>query len=426
MFLVKSSVKMLFVYLSLVKFTLLNIGGFLCLIADLRRLYLLFLGFITLLLYDNCKCLKYMKSFLCLLPITLALLVTSLAHATNEDWSGDTAQPPVTMFLNGPNDLNNCLTNLNQEKVIKVHDFLKKMVRLDISGDGFDYDYDDDADADGDDCSRQARKKKYQKYYDLYNVLSLRYYEGQSVTSFLNYMIHNKKTTVINHPLMEAMLKLCDDYKDHEGITIGNMFAEVENKKHTDENIQVLLRYKSNDVADLYFDGSSDENVFTCCDGKNDCANDYSESIKSTNPIGFDGDICNITSMMVELSCDGSDAGTGSDGSIDYTSPICSNCVNGKFMVGKLHGNGENNCAYGSDASWNCPAAGTTFTEADALLAGGVVCAAYVTVALVKYRDKKRTSRARRALAWFLSPITEPVNYLRRLCDYDLVPPQPW
>jgi len=61
-------------------------------------------------------------------------------------------------------------------------------------------------------------------------------------------MIYNEPAKVINRPLMEALFKLCNNYQDRLGITIGNMFAEVEKQKHTDENINAFLRYKANNI----------------------------------------------------------------------------------------------------------------------------------------------------------------------------------
>jgi len=58
------------------------------------------------------------------------------------------------------------------------------------------------------------------------------------------------------------MRKLCDIYKDRQGITIGNMLAEVEKQKHTDEDVNDFLRYKANSVEAqckaLYSDDDTD------------------------------------------------------------------------------------------------------------------------------------------------------------------------
>ncbi|MDP0590394.1 MAG: hypothetical protein QS748_14870, partial [Candidatus Endonucleobacter bathymodioli] len=208
------------------------------LIVDRRVLYLQYLGFMLLLFCDNGKRLNYMRYFLCL-PIALVLLVTSLAYATNKNCQHATIQTPVTMLLNRPNSLDQYLTVLRDEPVINIHNFLKDIVWLERD--------------DGENNSAYKKrtffnKKHYQKFYDLYCVLSLQYYKGQSFTGFVKYMIYNEPDKVISRPLMEALFKLCNDYQDRPGITIGNMFAEVENKKHTDEDINAFLRYKANSL----------------------------------------------------------------------------------------------------------------------------------------------------------------------------------
>ncbi|MDP0589654.1 MAG: LDL receptor domain-containing protein [Candidatus Endonucleobacter bathymodioli] len=192
--------------------------------------------------FDNCKGIKYIKHFLCL-PVMLALLVTSLAHATGKNCQHATIQPPVTMLLNRPNSLDKYLTVLRDEPVVNIHNFLKDIVWLERD------------DGENDNAYKKRtffNKKHYQKFYNLYCVLSLQYYKGQSFTGFVKYMIYNEPDKVISRPLMEALFKLCNDYQDRPGITIGNMFAEVENKKHTDEDINAFLRYKANSLDAQY------------------------------------------------------------------------------------------------------------------------------------------------------------------------------
>jgi len=210
-------------------------------IVNLRRLYVLYLGFRPLFFFDNNKHLQYVKSFLCL-PIALALLVTSLANATTDNSQNTTAQPPITMLLNKPNYLDKCLTALSKELVIDLHNFLEDLAWLERD--------------DGENNSIEKRiffdQRHYHKYYDLYHMLSLRYYKGQSITNFVKCIIYNEPVKVISRPLMTAMRKLCEDYKNSQGITIGHMLAEVEKQKHTDEDINAFLRYKANSIEAQY------------------------------------------------------------------------------------------------------------------------------------------------------------------------------
>ncbi|MDP0589203.1 MAG: hypothetical protein QS748_08435 [Candidatus Endonucleobacter bathymodioli] len=233
-------------------FSIFRIGILVRLIADRKHLFIQYLDFMPLLFCDNCKHLKHIKYFL-FFPITLALLVTSIAYAANENCQTATAQPSVAILLSSPNYLNQCLTALSKETVINIHSFLKGMMLLEI-------DYSGNKSANKKGVSFTQRQN--QNYYDLYRVLSLRYYKGQSFTSFLTYMIYNKPPKVINRPLMGAMLKLCEVYKERIGITIGNMLEEVEKQKHSDEDINALLRYKANSVEAqckaLYSDDDTD------------------------------------------------------------------------------------------------------------------------------------------------------------------------
>ncbi|MDP0589657.1 MAG: hypothetical protein QS748_10890 [Candidatus Endonucleobacter bathymodioli] len=71
---------------------------------------------------------------------------------------------------------------------MNLHDFLKNIMWLER-----------------DDGENNSIKKKiffdsrhYQKYYGLYSVLSLRYYKGQSVTSFVKWIIYNEPAKVIS------------------------------------------------------------------------------------------------------------------------------------------------------------------------------------------------------------------------------------
>ncbi|MDP0562069.1 MAG: LDL receptor domain-containing protein [Candidatus Endonucleobacter sp. (ex Gigantidas childressi)] len=202
---------------------------------SLRLLYLS-----PLLYCNNRKYLKYINSYLCLL-IALMLPATSLIYATNEDFQNVTANSPVTILLNKPNYLDECLTALRGKSVITLNNFLKTMIQL-------------EADTDENNYTQESKvffnQTQYAQFYNLYHVLSLRYYQGMSLTGFMSYMIYNKPTQTFNRPLMQAMLTLCYNYKDQFGITIGKMLDEVDKQEHTDENINAFLRYKANSVKD--------------------------------------------------------------------------------------------------------------------------------------------------------------------------------
>ncbi|MDP0562564.1 MAG: hypothetical protein QS721_09685 [Candidatus Endonucleobacter sp. (ex Gigantidas childressi)] len=211
-------------------------------IATNSRLYSQLLSFITLLPCYNLKRLRYINYF-CYLLIALILLATLPIYAANENCQNTTTIQPIVMLLNKPNYLDECLTVLRKEPVIKVYDFLKAMMLLE-----------DDEGDDGEKRSVKERKiiciqRQYPELYNLYSVLSLRYYQGTSFTDFMNYIIHNKPAPVVSRPLMEAMLKLCDCYKARQDIiTVGSMLEEVEKQKHTDDNINAFLRYKANNI----------------------------------------------------------------------------------------------------------------------------------------------------------------------------------
>ncbi|MDP0589528.1 MAG: low-density lipoprotein receptor class A repeat-containing protein [Candidatus Endonucleobacter bathymodioli] len=204
-------------------------------------------------LHANTKSAGYINPFLFLL-MALPLLVTSLTYATNDNRHNITPPPPVTIFLNSPNYLANCFALLAGQPVIKVHSFLKRMIQLETDEDETSYT----------EASRvffsQSQGSEFNSLYCLYQNLSLRYYKSPSATDFMRYMIYNEPVQVVTRPLMAAMLKLCDDYNDRLGITIGKMLAEVEGHKYTDENINAFLRYKSNrlDVHDKYLYISKD------------------------------------------------------------------------------------------------------------------------------------------------------------------------
>ncbi|MDP0590183.1 MAG: low-density lipoprotein receptor class A repeat-containing protein [Candidatus Endonucleobacter bathymodioli] len=203
--------------------------------------------------HANTKSAGYINPFLFLL-MALPLLVTSLTYATNDNRHNITPPPPVTIFLNSPNYLANCFALLAGQPVIKVHSFLKRMIQLETDEDETSYT----------EASRvffsQSQGSEFNSLYCLYQNLSLRYYKSPSATDFMRYMIYNEPVQVVTRPLMAAMLKLCDDYNDRLGITIGKMLAEVEGHKYTDENINAFLRYKSNrlDVHDKYLYISKD------------------------------------------------------------------------------------------------------------------------------------------------------------------------
>jgi len=252
MFLVIFFVKLLLAYLSLVKLHPLKIGILLYSIAERRHPLLRHLGFIPFLPCDNGKLLRNIKFSLCF-PIILVLITTSLTYAANDNCHNYTSKPPVTMLLNEPNYLDKCLTDLSNELVINIHNFLEYLELFEL----------DDGENDSIKKSTFFNKRHHQEYYDLYCVLSLRYYKGQSFTGFVRYMIYNEPARVISRPLLEAMRKLCNDYKDRPGITIGNMLTEVAKQKHTDENIKAFLRYKANDIETQHKALYSDDNTST-------------------------------------------------------------------------------------------------------------------------------------------------------------------
>ncbi|MDP0562068.1 MAG: hypothetical protein QS721_06965 [Candidatus Endonucleobacter sp. (ex Gigantidas childressi)] len=323
------------------------------------RLSLQLLNFFPLLCFNNRKHLKYTSHCLSLLT-ALILPATSLTYAGDDNGQKIKTIPPVTILLNKPNYLDECLTALREESVITLHDFLISMLHLERNNNRSSYPHAFPLFYD---------KDQFAKFYSLYHVLSIRYYQGPSFTGFMDYMIYNKPAKMFKRPLMKAMLKLCYYYIINSDITIGNMLDEVEKQKHTDENINAFLCYKANSVK------SQCNALYTYSD------NDTYTSHNSTNsiPESFqldDGVILQEKDPQ------------------DYTP--------------------KNWYFYDDLLDLDCDPDAITAALA---VTGAITCVTYATMLF----ENRHTKNTLGTCAWLLSPITKTARYLRgyRDCNMD-------